>query len=82
MYLETLHKIWVGILIQIVSPEKRSMSTCKYRIGIALIDTITFNRFILLGNEGFVLGLQPLQSFFKCHMLIILDFSTRFARSK
>ena len=48
------------------------MGTCKYRIYIAFIDTITFDRLVLFGNEGFMLGLQPLQSFFKCHKVSFL----------
>jgi hypothetical protein len=54
----TLHEIWIGLLIQIVSPVKRRMVSCKDWVGVALVNAVTLDRLILLGDESLVLCLK------------------------
>ena len=68
---ETLHQIRIGILVQIVAPEKRCMVCCEDRIIIAFVDTISFYLTVLFCNKSFMLGLQPLKSIFESHILLI-----------
>ena len=55
MHLETLHEIWICFLVEVISPEQRSVGCCDNRVHIALIYAITFNRFVLSGNEGLMM---------------------------
>ena len=72
VHAETLHQIRICLLIEVVAPEKRSVVTCKDRIRITLVNSVTFDRLILLCDEGFVLCLQPLQSFVEFHIVMYL----------
>ena len=73
VHFETLHQIWVGLLVKVITPEKRGVCTGQNRIDVAFIDTVSFYGLVLSCDEGFVLGLQPLQSLFKIHDLFCLD---------
>ena len=64
---EAFHQVWIGLLVQIVAPEKRGMVCCDDRIHVAFIDAVSFYRFVFLCDEGLMAGLQPLQSFIECH---------------
>ena len=66
---EALHKIWIGLLIEIVTPEKRRMLRCQHGAQISFIYTVAFYRCVLSGNEGFMVCLQPLKSLLKCHKI-------------
>ena len=67
---ETLHKVWVGFRVEVVTPEKRSVLSCQYRVSVTFVNSVAFNRLVLSCNEGFVLSLQPLQTFFEVHFSI------------
>ena len=64
---ETLHEVRIRLLVHVIPPEQRSMVSGKDRESVALIDAVSLDSFILSGNEGLVLCLKPLKSFFKSH---------------
>ena len=73
MDFEALHKIRIGLLIEVITPEKWGVRSGKDRVRIAFVDAVPFYRFILFRDEGFMLCLQPLQSFIECHILLLLN---------
>ena len=54
MHLKTFHKIWICFLVEVISPEQRSVSCSDNRVHITLIYAIAIHRLIFSGNKGFM----------------------------
>ena len=73
---DTLHQIWVTLLIEVVSPLQWSMFCGEDWVLIFLVDTVApLYRFILAAQQFLVMSTESLHFFLKCsHNISILLF--------
>ena len=71
---ETLHQIWIGLGVEVITPEKRGVFSCDYRVFVTFVNSIAFYRLILSCYEGLVLCLEPLQTFCEVHNLVYINY--------
>ena len=69
---DTFHQVWIGLLVEVVTPENRCMCTRKNRVLIACIYSVASgNRFVLCRNQHFVLVHQSGHFVLKSHHQIL-----------
>ena len=68
---DSLHKIWITLLVEIISPLQWSVFSCKDRVLILLINTISpLYRFVLAAQQFFMMSTQSFNFVLKsCHIL-------------
>ena len=74
VYAETLHQIRIGFRIEVITPEKRGVFSCDYRVFVTFVNSIAFYWLILSCYEGLVLCLEPLQTFCEVHNLVYINY--------